>query len=81
MTFETIDLGVMQIGTLEDQKKVGEAIKNALERQGFLKLTNHGIAPEMIDELFAWVCISSLLRAGDKTQLTDFKEQAILCPA
>ncbi|RAH47394.1 isopenicillin N synthase family dioxygenase [Aspergillus brunneoviolaceus CBS 621.78] len=54
MTFETIDLGAMQIGTLQDQKKVGEAIKNALERQGFLKLTNHGIAPEMIDELFAW---------------------------
>ncbi|PYH77576.1 Clavaminate synthase-like protein [Aspergillus uvarum CBS 121591] len=54
MTFETIDLGVMQSGTLGDQKKVGEAMKNALERQGFLKLTNHGIAPEMIEELFVW---------------------------
>ncbi|PYH90751.1 Clavaminate synthase-like protein [Aspergillus ellipticus CBS 707.79] len=54
MEFQTIDIGVMQNGSLEEKQQAGRAIKDALERQGFLKFTNHGIAPEMIEELFGW---------------------------
>lgn len=47
-----IDLGGMRSGDIHDRKKVATDIREACTRVGFFYIENHGIAKELVDEVF-----------------------------
>jgi isopenicillin N synthase-like dioxygenase len=51
----TIDFANFERGDTEQRKAIGTAITDAFQRQGFLRLINHGISRQTVEELFEWV--------------------------
>jgi hypothetical protein len=52
-----VDLGKFLNGTEEEKNEVAKEIDKAFCTVGFVYLRNHGVARELVEECFAWVCV------------------------
>jgi len=62
-TVKTLDFGQFLNGDPTSQRQFCEEIVNALCSVGFVKLINHGISDEEVDEAFEWVSFENLLES------------------
>lgn len=45
-------------GTEEEKMKIAKQIDEAFRKKGFVYLLNHGVSTELVQDCFAWVCMS-----------------------
>lgn len=51
----TVDASLFITGTSAQQRAFAIELAESVRRCGFVKVINHGLPSELIDELFAWV--------------------------
>lgn len=56
----TVDASLFVSGTPGQQRAFAIELAESVRRSGFVKVINHGLSDELIDELFAWVSILRL---------------------
>ncbi|KAI9727745.1 MAG: hypothetical protein M1834_007984 [Cirrosporium novae-zelandiae] len=54
MDIKTVDFIGFKDGSASQRQVIGEAVTEAFRKNGFLKLTNHGISRKTLDGLFNW---------------------------
>jgi hypothetical protein len=56
----TVDASQFVSGTPTQQRAFAIELAESVRRCGFVKVINHGLSDELIDELFAWVSVIRL---------------------
>lgn len=56
----TIDFSLYLKGTDQGKRQVAKAFVSNLKRDGFAKLQNHGVPPEVVSQIWDWVMLSVL---------------------
>ena len=55
MCYVKLDASLFLNGSEEQRIRFGEDLVNHLKRDGFVKLTNHGIPKDFLKDIFTWV--------------------------
>ena len=55
MFYATLDASPFITGSQGERVRFGEDLVHHLKRDGFIKLTNHGIPEDFLRDIFAWV--------------------------
>lgn len=80
-----VDASRFILGTPTQQRDFAIELTESVRRCGFVKVINHGLPDELIDELFAWVSFikstarDEIARWGHIACLSQFS-MLILCP-
>jgi hypothetical protein len=51
-----VDFGAFLKGSKAEKEDVARQLDDAFRNVGFVYLKNHGVAKELVDECFEWVC-------------------------
>jgi isopenicillin N synthase-like dioxygenase len=62
MSLATVDFGAFLGGTEDQRRSAATTLVDSFRSTGFVKLINHGIPLEMIQEAEAWVCLGLCTR-------------------
>ena len=60
MSLPILNLSLFTNGSAEDRATFAAQLLKSLLDHGFVKLCNHGISEEMVEDLFEWVWNSSV---------------------
>ena len=57
MAFELplVDFGLFRHGTLDEQDRAAKQLVDSFTKHGFVRLKNHGISKEFVQEIWKWV--------------------------
>lgn len=56
--YSTLDASLFRQGSDPERSCFAKDIVTALKKTGFVKLRNHGISPDILKDIFNWVCPS-----------------------
>jgi len=52
-----VDFGLFLHGNPDERKYAAKQLVNSFQNHGFVRLKNHGVSREFVQEIWKWVCI------------------------